>query len=174
MPSKLDAALKLLTALALGGVLGAALIWRLHYGPVYVSGPATVIDGDNIKVAGRNIRLVGIDAPEMPEHRGKDCRKLLSRKECIERSAYTLHWQVSGEHVRCWITGRSALSSQGELNRPLGICFHGETELNAWMLRECYAGLPTDRAHHVWRYYPIVADRNCETEQPPVASLEGR
>jgi len=42
MPSKLDAALKLLTALALGGVLGAALIWRLQYGPVYVSGPATV------------------------------------------------------------------------------------------------------------------------------------
>ncbi len=174
MPSKLDAALKLLTALALGGVLGAALIWRLHYGPAYVSGPAKVIDGDNIEVAGRNIRLAGIDAPEMPERGGKECRKLLSRKECIERSAYALHWRVGGEHVRCWITGSSALSSEGELNRPLGVCFHGETELNAWMLRACHAGLPEDPAHHVWRYYPITSARNCETEQAPVASLDER
>jgi len=172
MPSKLDAALKLLTALALGGVLGAALIWRLQYGPVYVSGPATVIDGDNIEVAGHNIRLAGIDAPELPVRDGKECRKLLSRNECIERSAIALHWRVGGEQVRCWITGSSALSAQGELNRPLGVCFHDRTELNAWMLRACHAMLPADRAHHVWRYYPVAAERTCRPEDAPVARLE--
>ncbi|RIA55604.1 thermonuclease family protein [Dichotomicrobium thermohalophilum] len=168
----LDAVVKLLTTLALGAILGAAAVWRLHYGPLYVSGPAKVIDGDNIEIAGMNIRLAGIDAPELPERNGKECRKLLSRTECIERSAYALHWRVGGEHVRCWITGSSALSAEGEFDRPLGVCFHGETELNAWMLQECHAGLPDDKAHHICRYYPVVDERTCKQQDAPVARLE--
>ncbi len=174
MGDKVDAALKWATLVALGAILGAALMWRQHYGSLHVSGPATVIDGDNIRIAGVNIRLAGIDAPEMPVRAGKECRKLLSRQECIERSAYALHWRVGGEHVRCWIVGDNALSARGSWDRPLGVCFLGQTELNAWMLRACHADLPEDPAHHVWRYYRIAAERNCETERAPVASLDGR
>jgi endonuclease YncB( thermonuclease family) len=170
----LDPALKLLTTLALGGVLGAAFLWWGQFEPVYVSGAATVIDGDNIKIGEQNIRLAGIQAPEMPVRKGKKCNKLLSRPECIERSSYALHWRVGGEHVRCWIVGQSIVSARDKWNRPLGVCFHGETELNAWMLRACHADLPEDPAHHVWRYYPITAARNCGTEQAPVASLDER
>jgi len=167
---KVDAALKFITTAALGAIAGAGLLWQQQFGPLYVSGTATVIDGDNIKVTGRNIRLAGIDAPELPERGGKDCRKLLSRTECIERSAYALHWRVGGERVRCWITGASALSAEGELNRPLGVCFHGETELNAWMLRACHADLPEDPAHHVWRYASVIAQRACPEPDAPNAS----
>jgi len=52
------------------------------------------------------------------------------------------------------------------------VCFEGETELNAWMLRECHANLPEDRAHHVWRYYPIVTERDCAAADAPVARLD--
>ncbi len=155
----------------LGMMAGAALIWRLQFGPIYVSGPARVIDGDSIAVAGRNIRLVGIDAPEMPTREGKKCRKLLSRPECIQGSAVALYWRVGGEHVRCWITGSDALTAVGELGRPLGVCFHGETELNAWLLRSCHADLPDDMAHHVFRYRGIVAERRCPQSDAPVAGL---
>jgi len=168
----LDAALKNAALFALGLLVGAALIWRMEYGPLHVSGTATVIDGDNIEVAGHNIRLVGIDAPELPIRDGKECRKLLSRPECIELSAIALHWRVGGESVRCWITGSGALSARGDWDRPLGVCFESETELNAWMLRECHANLPEDRAHHVWRYYPIVTERDCAAADAPVARLD--
>ena len=39
-----------------------------------VTGPATVIDGDTIVVAGERIRLQGIDAPELQQTRMAGCR----------------------------------------------------------------------------------------------------
>jgi len=167
-----DAALKFITTAALGAIAGAGLLWWQQFGPLYVSGTATVIDGDNIKVAGRNIRLVGIDAPEMPTRSGQQCNKLLSRPECIERSAFALHWRVGGEQVHCWITGNDALSAAGIWGRPLGVCFHGDVELNAWMLRTCHADIPDNPAHRVWRYAPVIAQRACPGADTPVASAD--
>ncbi len=171
MRERLDAALKFVATAALGAIAGAALLWSQQFGPVHVSGMATVIDGDNIKINDTNIRLTGIAAPELPERGGKQCNKLLSRPECIERSAIALHWRVGGEHVSCWITGAGALTAKGFWGRPLGVCFHDGTELNAWLLRECLAALPDNTAYHAPRYYPVVAERSCVANAPPIAEL---
>jgi len=169
---RIDAVLKFITTAALGALIGATLLWWQHFGPLYVSGKAKVIDGDSIKLAGHNIRLAGIEAPEMPVRKGKKCNKLLSRTECIERSAVALHWRVGGEKVRCWIIGSDALSAEGIWGRPLGVCFHDGTELNAWMLRECHARLPDDPAYHVPRYYPVASEQTCLKEDMPVAEVD--
>lgn len=171
---KVDAALKFVVTLALGGVLGAASLWSYQFGPLYMSGTATVVDGDSIKISGENIRLAGIDAPEMPKREGKQCNKLLSRPECIQSSAIALHWRVGGETVRCWIVGDSFLSARGKWDRPLGVCFHGETELNAWMLRECHARLPADPAHRLPRYATVFTERDCRPADAPVVGLRAR
>lgn len=171
MDAKVDTILKHVTWLALGALLGAAAMWSHQFGPLYVSGPAKVIDGDNIKVDGHNVRLLGIDAPELPERAGKECRKLLSRPECFDRSGIALHWKIGGEPVHCWIVGSSLMSANGDWGRPLGVCFHGGTELNAWMLRECHADEPENPAHRVWRYRDVMAERDCEPRQQPVARL---
>jgi len=168
---RLDAALRHASLLALGAIVGAGLLWWLQYGPVYVSGTARVIDGDSIRVAGRNIRLVGIEAPELPVRDDRKCRKLLSRHECFNRAAIALHWLVGGERVRCWIVGADALTAEGIWRRPLGVCFHGDTELNAWMLSNCHADLPDDPAHRVWRYRAVAAERDCSRAGSPVARL---
>jgi endonuclease YncB( thermonuclease family) len=171
---RFDAALKFVTTVALGAIIGAALMWWKQFGPVHVSGVATVIDGDSIKIGDTNIRLAGIDAPEMPVRDGVKCNKLLSRPECIERSSIALNWRAGGEHVRCWITGSDALKAEGMWGRPLGVCFHGDTELNAWMLGECLADLPDNPAYQVPRYYPVAAERTCLETDAPVASTDLR
>lgn len=169
----LDAALKHTVIFMLGAMAGAAAVWAHGYGPVHLSGAAEVIDGDNIRVGGYNVRLAGIDAPELPVRNGKECRKLLSRHECVNRSGIALLWRIGGERVRCWIIG-DGLSSHGDWDRPLGVCFHGETDLNAWMLRQCHADLPEQPEHRIWRYADIVAERDCQRREPPVARLESQ
>jgi len=155
----------------LGMVAGAILIWTKAYGPLFLSGPAEVIDGDSLRVEGVNVRLVGIETPELPPSNGKDCRTLLSRPGCMNRSAMAMRWRVGGKPVRCWITGRNALSAFGDWERPLGVCFHGDTELNAWLMRNCLAELPEKPEHRVWRYWRMTSARNCPREQAPVAQL---
>ncbi len=172
MRARLDAALRFATVLSLGALIGAVLLWRHQFGPVYLSGPATVIDGDSIRVAGRTIRLIGIDAPELPVRDDRKCRRLLSRPECFERAAIALHWLIGGEKVRCWIVGSGAMTAHGKWGRPLGVCFHGQTELNAWMLHNCHADLPEKRGYHVWRYQAVAAERVCPHESAPLARLD--
>jgi len=156
----------------LGMMAGAAVIWTQAYGPLYLSGMAEVVDGDSVRVAGVNIRLAGIETPELPSRNEKDCRKLLSRPGCLNRSAMALHWLVDGKPVRCWITGRNALSAYGEWGRPLGVCFFDEIELNAWLLSHCYAEAPGNVAHRVLRFRSLIANRDCPREEAPVARLD--
>ena len=44
-----------------------ALLALSHGAQADVTGPATIIDGDTIVVAGERIRLQGIDAPELQQ-----------------------------------------------------------------------------------------------------------
>jgi endonuclease YncB( thermonuclease family) len=61
-----------------------------------VTGPAGVIDGDTIEMAGRRIRLFGIDAPE----RDQSCRR--------EEIAY-LCGLAAADALREWLDGAAVI-----------------------------------------------------------------
>jgi endonuclease YncB( thermonuclease family) len=46
---------------------------------VTISGPARVIDGDTVVVAGTRVRLKGVDAPELGTARGENARVVMIR-----------------------------------------------------------------------------------------------
>jgi endonuclease YncB( thermonuclease family) len=138
-----------------GMAAGAALLALYEHGPVFVVGTAEVVDGDNIRIAGWNVRLIGINAPELPVADGKDCRRFLSRPECVEPSAAALHERVGGRRVSCWILDHD------RFGRPLGVCYWGREELNVWLIENCHAGSPPNPAHRLERYEEIIASRVC-------------
>ena len=145
--------LRLSISFVLGVLVGAGGLWLYQNAPVTYSGPATVIDGDNIRVGGRNIRLVAINAPELP----KGCRVYRSRPECRDRSSDALHERVGGKEVSCSKVGRD------RFGRVLGICHHNGVELNMWLIKNCLAGSPRNKKHHQERYERTIRARSCST-----------
>ncbi len=65
--------------------------------PADVAGPAKVIDGDTIQVAGERIRLHGIDAPEGRRTCSRDSVTWL----CGAESARALRQFIDGQQVTC-------------------------------------------------------------------------
>lgn len=92
-----------------------------------ISGPARVIDGDTIDIAGERIRLDGIDAPEMDQTCSPDRRRVgdLARR----RLAIIAH----GRTVRC---ARRGVDRYG---RTLAACRVGETDVAADLVRAGWA-----------------------------------
>jgi endonuclease YncB( thermonuclease family) len=91
-----------------------------------VSGPARVIDGDTIDVAGTRIRLEGIDAPEA----GQTCQMADgSAYACGTDATRAMVRMTEGRSVDCYSRG---LDKYG---RMLGICFVGALDVNAEMVR---------------------------------------
>lgn len=103
--------------LALGG--GLAPADRL-------SGHARLVDGDTIEVAGRSVRLHGIDAPETGQHCLDDAGHGYA---CGAQATETLRSLVGDQPVTC--TG----SDRDRYGRLIAICHAGETDLNAEMVR---------------------------------------
>ena len=93
-----------------------------------VRGQARVVDGDTLDVAGRRVRLEGIDAPEMrqtcpsPRHANRTwpAGRVAARE--LERL-------VRGRAVTCRQIGRD------DYGRVLGRCQAGGTDLNAALIR---------------------------------------
>jgi endonuclease YncB( thermonuclease family) len=80
---------------ALACLLFAALAGRPAFADV--TGPATVIDGDTIVVAGERIRLEGIDAPELRQN----CTAYGQQWACGRTSAEWLQEHLNGRNVEC-------------------------------------------------------------------------
>jgi endonuclease YncB( thermonuclease family) len=94
------------------------------------SGRARVIDGDTLEIAGRHVRLEGIDAPEM----GQTCgRRLIGSWKCGSATADRLAELVAKRVVNCESRGND------KYGRMLGICSVDGNEINAQMVREGYA-----------------------------------
>jgi endonuclease YncB( thermonuclease family) len=85
-----------------------------------VAGPAQVVDGDTLQIAGQRIRLFGIDAPETAQACTRDGQKWACGKD-------------AADHVRSMIGG-AALSCSGTENDPWGrlvaVCRVGTVDLN--------------------------------------------
>ena len=94
-----------------------------------VSGPAQVIDGDSLTVAGRPVRLLGIDAPE-----GKQtCARGDAVWACGEEAANQLRSLTQGQVVHC--EGRGA----DQYGRLLALCSAGGFDLNRTMVEAGWA-----------------------------------
>ena len=95
--TKLDG---LAAALVLIG-LGAAAAYFAQ-GQEAVSGLAQVIDGDSIRLEGRDIRIAGIDAPELRQ----TCFVQSGPYSCGDVARRALGDMLEGRLVRCRVSGR--------------------------------------------------------------------
>lgn len=119
-------------ASALVGVLAWALLLLLPTSETTaartnISGPARVIDGDTLEVAGERVRLEGIDAPEMAQTCGK---RLWGSWSCGKAAAAALEHLLGNQRIACEDRGTD------NYGRMLGVCFLDKRDINAWMVRE--------------------------------------
>lgn len=89
-------------------------------------GRAAVLDGDTVDVAGRRVRLDGIDAPEG----GQMCaRRTLGQWACGTASTYALFGLMHEREVACDVRG------EDRFGRTLAVCFVDGRDINAEMVR---------------------------------------
>tara|TARA_B110000196_G_scaffold132769_1_gene114973 strand:- start:162 stop:701 length:540 start_codon:yes stop_codon:yes gene_type:complete len=81
-----------------------------------VSGKASIIDGDTIRINKKKIRLYGIDAPELKQTCG-----WLSRG-CGEESKWILEQILKNEIITCFY------KQKDKYGRIIGICYVGELD----------------------------------------------
>jgi len=95
-----------------------------------LSGPARVIDGDTIDIAGERVRLEGIDAPETAQ----TCpRSDTGAWACGKGATQALRKLIAGQEVGCQRRGTD------KYGRVLGVCFVAGRDINAQMVRDGYA-----------------------------------
>jgi endonuclease YncB( thermonuclease family) len=137
LPWRIRLPLLLLLALAAGA-------YALLPGRPDLSGPATVVDGDTIALAGERIRLQGVDAPES----GQTCRRNGVAWACGRDSTLALRARLDGRMVGCVSQGRD------RYGRVLATCRVDGEDIGAWLVRE---GLAVAYARYSWRYLPQQA-----------------
>ena len=123
-----------LVATALAGVLAAGLHVVLPDTRVQARddlvGPATIVDGDTIAIAGVRVRLEGIDAPET----GQTCGTAdAGQWPCGLVASRALVALVEGQSIACQRRGVD------KYRRILAICFREGADINAEMVRTGHA-----------------------------------
>jgi micrococcal nuclease len=89
-------------------------------------GPCTVVDGDTLRCSGERVRLLGIDAPEMPGH----CRE---GRDCAEGDPY-----ASTASLQKAMTGELHIERVGQdhYGRTLAMVAGDRGDLSCWQLRK--------------------------------------
>lgn len=108
------------------GNLGNVASLSLVGGGKSVQGRANAIGADTVRVAGINIRLTGIDAPESEQRCGKAARAW----RCGAAAEAALSRLVSGRSVTC------SLGGSDEAGRALGQCTMGDKDVGAELVRQ--------------------------------------
>jgi endonuclease YncB( thermonuclease family) len=94
-----------------------------------VTGPARVIDGDTIELAGERIRQHGIDAPE----RDQPCRRNeVAYLRGVAAAGALSEW-LDGEAVTCREQDRD------RYGRVVAVCYVSGEDVNAAMVRDGWA-----------------------------------
>jgi endonuclease YncB( thermonuclease family) len=122
-------------------VMGARYVEQRWTAPDEVAGFGEAIDGDSLRVAGQEVRLKGIDAPEL----GQWCQNRIGRDyACGVEAKKWLRGHLQRGAVICQVEGRD------RYGRLLGVCKRGDVALNAAMVREGiavdYGDYPTEQA----------------------------
>ena len=95
-----------------------------------ITGVARVIDGDSIELKGYNIRMEGIDAPEL----GQPAKHVDGRRfdhGALVKNA--LQQRIGGKHVTVRVSGTD------KYRRVLGAVYLGDEDINAWLVRNGHA-----------------------------------
>lgn len=93
-------------------------------------GVATVIDGDTIEIHGQRIRLHGIDAPESNQWCTDEAGTTV---RCGQQAALALDSLLNGQTCRCGVVDTD------RYGRAVATCYVGETNINAWLVRQGWA-----------------------------------
>lgn len=109
--------------------LVAATAWYAERGSPSLSGSVRVIDGDSLVLDGTDIRLFGIDAPELRQ----TCSRAGRVWTCGMDAAQTLRRMVSGRDVTCHAR------EHDRYGRTVAVCRAGELDLSAAMVRGGFA-----------------------------------
>jgi Staphylococcal nuclease homologue len=115
---------------ALGLILALATVAAVfelkRRGNPDVIGFGVAIDGDSMRLAGDEIRLEGIDAPEY----GQSCRDAAGRDYACGRLArQALSRLLSRGEIKCLVSGRD------RYDRKLARCYLDEQDINATLVR---------------------------------------
>jgi endonuclease YncB( thermonuclease family) len=95
--------------------------------PPPLFGPAKVLDGDTLEVAGRKVRLIGIDAPEGKQVCQRDGRPWRCGDEAREALRGLI--EAANKEVRCEVLGKDRWS------RALGVCRAGNSDVGRELVR---------------------------------------
>jgi endonuclease YncB( thermonuclease family) len=94
-----------------------------------IAGRGYAIDGDTLAVAGRRIRLAGIDAPETGQH----CGGARGEYNCGEAAKHALAALIGGASVECRAKERD------RWGRIVALCRAGGRDLGAAMVEAGWA-----------------------------------
>jgi endonuclease YncB( thermonuclease family) len=92
-------------------------------------GVAVVHDADTLTIAGRRVRLDGVDAPETRQ----SCERSGFTWPCGLDATAALQGFLRGQPLRCTDNGRD------QYGRVLAHCWLGEQDVGAWLVREGWA-----------------------------------
>lgn len=110
------------------GLLLALVCGSSAAGPL-IGGPARVVDGDTLEMAGEYVRLAGIDAPEAAQW----CHVEQRPWHCGRQAAAALHQWIAGAPVQCYV------STYDRYGRAVATCTVAEQNMNAWLVRAGWA-----------------------------------
>ncbi len=127
--------------------LAAFILYAVNgFEPVSWVAGVSAIDGDSLRRAGEDIRLHGIDAPEL----GQQCRDGRGRLyDCGREARNALKRLIGRANVECRI------SDQDRYGRGIGTCFADGVELNREMVRQGWA---IAYVRHTQRYLPAAKE----------------
>jgi endonuclease YncB( thermonuclease family) len=113
-------------ALLVAGLAWLAMWWRGPDRPGEVVGFARVIDGDSLAVDGTDIRIFGIDAPELHQ----TCERAGRPWPCGEAAKRRMAELAGGRLVRCRVR------DVDRYRRLVSECRAGEEDLGRQLVRE--------------------------------------
>ncbi len=114
-------------AIALAAALGAW--WAVQPAGRAVTGVAQVTDGDSLRVNGVEIRLKGIDAPELRQ----TCEREGRPYRCGQEARSVLLRRLSESEITCRIEGRD------RYRRALAKCALDADDIGAWLVEQGWA-----------------------------------
>lgn len=120
---------RVVTFVSIAALLVALVIGTQTQDSKILEGQAHISDGDSVRIDRQRVRLVGIDAPELQQN----CLKQGAKWACGQAAKQALAAKINGKPISC--VGEKF----DQYRRLLAICYLGEEDINAWLVREGWA-----------------------------------